>query len=437
MSCPIVTKTIDKLEAEGIYQHDTSRVLNKPAFIAYNDKWSQIAKEKFNLTNVDKMFNVVEGGLKKMLTGSSYLRDNKESITRAFVNQDFFNELQEKYDLANQPTDTTVNRLKLKNNNISNVKPGVEELFNSNPELANQVYEVLGFYPKNIIRDNQEYFNNPRIRFFVKIADEVRESLPKVKDGYTRLYRGNRPSDLKSNPQFTNSLEGIALPFLMSYEGQLSYIDTPTSDLSKYVQKGGVATNAEFIVTPEIAKSATPVDNSIVEKYKKQYPDKLVPLEITPQQKQQALQLYSQYLESLNKPNTNPILQGNQQEQVKKFAELQERLSNKEFLEGAKSAYESTPALQQYGTQEQYNDYIARVSLGIIKNPSSGEYNYESKVKDIVYHGTDALRGKSGIDIEGFKNYMKNNINTKGIKLNTDFDVDKLSNDLNLDKDCK
>jgi len=78
-----------------------------------------------------------------------------------------------------------------------------------------------------------------------------------------------------------------------------------------------------------------------------------------------------------------------QQEQVKKFVELQERLNNKEFIEGAKNAYESTPALQQYGTQAQYNDYIARVSLGIIKNPSSGEYNYESAVKDIVYHGTD------------------------------------------------
>jgi sulfur carrier protein ThiS len=33
-----------------------------------------------------------------------------------------------------------------------------------------------------------------------------------------------------------------------------------------------------------------------------------------------------------------------------------------------------------------YTDYIARVSLGIIKNPSSGGYNYTSKVKDIVYH---------------------------------------------------
>ena len=228
------------------------------------------------------------------------------------------------------------------------------------------------------------------------------------------------------------------------------------------------------------------------------------------------------FQQSLNNPNTNPILQGNRQEQLKKFAELQERLSNKEFLEGAKNAFESSEELQNvyyealgfdidatittkkqfnpdipeattyalrinnkyagliavdnYGTinssigqtgvelepefqgkgygkkiylkvaqelakegktlkselfgkesinenatrvwkslvrdgyaldrgnyyevvnvitpqQNQdalnaYTDYIARVSLGIIKNPSSGEYNYESKVKEIVYHGT-------------------------------------------------
>ena len=110
--------------------------------------------------------------------------------------------------------------------------------------------------------------------------------------------------------------------------------------------------------------------------------------QITTQQKQQALQQYSQYLESLNKPNTNPILQGSQQEQVKKFAELQERLNTKDFIEGAKNAYESGEGLQSNGTQEQYNDYIARVSLGILKNPSSGGYNYTSQVKDIVYHGS-------------------------------------------------
>ena len=42
-------------------------------------------------------------------------------------------------------------------------------------------------------------------------------------------------------------------------------------------------------------------------------PNDLVPQtsQITPQQKQQAQALYSQYLESLNNLDTNPILQGN------------------------------------------------------------------------------------------------------------------------------
>lgn len=101
---------------------------------------------------------------------------------------------------------------------------------------------------------------------------------------------------------------------------------------------------------------------------------------------------YTQYLESLNRPYTNPILLNNPEEQVKKFTELQERLNNKGFTEAAKNAYESTPELQQFGTQEEYNDYIARVSLGILKNPSSGGFNYTSKLKDIVYHGSPSKK---------------------------------------------
>jgi len=126
-----------------------------------------------------------------------------------------------------------------------------------------------------------------------------------------------------------------------------------------------------------------------------------------------------------------------QQEQEKKFAELQERLNNKEFLEGTKNAFESSEELQQFGTQEQYNDYIARVSLGIIKNPSSGEYNYESKVKDIVYHGTDALRGKSGIDKEGFKKPNRDRLlggkNQIGIFFTDKENASNFSKDLQVD----
>lgn len=63
-------------------------------------------------------------------------------------------------------------------------------------------------------------------------------------------------------------------------------------------------------------------------------------------QKSQEDNSFQQFRQSLNNLNTNPILQGNREEQVKKFAELQERLNNKEFLEGAKNVFESSEELQ-------------------------------------------------------------------------------------------
>ena len=109
-------------------------------------------------------------------------------------------------------------------------------------------------------------------------------------------------------------------------------------------------------------------------------------------------QLYSQYLKSLNKPNTNPILLGNQQEQVTKFTELQERLNNPEFIEGAKFAYENSEELQQLGTQEQYSKYLDAIFP-------------DSKVKEIVYHGTNDKNftpktNRQGIHF-GFKKYVE------------------------------
>src|SRR5690606_34059504 len=58
---------------------------------------------------------------------------------------------------------------------------------------------------------------------------------------------------------------------------------------------------------------------------------------------------YKQMLEDIkSEPISNFDVQ---QEQLKKFAELQERLNDKEFLEGAKNAFESSEELQKLGTQ--------------------------------------------------------------------------------------
>jgi len=92
---------------------------------------------------------------------------------------------------------------------------------------------------------------------------------------------------------------------------------------------------------------------------------------------------YSQYLNSLNRPNTNPILQNNQQEQVKKFAELQERLNNKEFTEAAKSVFENSSELQR----------VIYEGLGILPNPK-GKFE---KLEALTYNNFLKI-GKENIE---------------------------------------
>lgn len=101
---------------------------------------------------------------------------------------------------------------------------------------------------------------------FRKDAAEIEARLPPPKKGTTRLWRGNRPGEVGKNPSFTNSLPGIALPFRKAYGGDLSYIDVPTNDLSKYVSTGAVAPGAEFVLPAEVAAKAAVVDAPMAER---------------------------------------------------------------------------------------------------------------------------------------------------------------------------
>lgn len=106
-----------------------------------------------------------------------------------------------------------------------------------------------------IISHGHEYIDSFHIRELIKKANEIRAGLPSIKEGYTRLWRGNRNGEVGKNPSYTNSLEGIALPFLGSYGGVLSYIDIPDTDLEKYLQTGAVAEGSEFRLPPELVET--------------------------------------------------------------------------------------------------------------------------------------------------------------------------------------
>ena len=117
---------------------------------------------------------------------------------------------------------------------------------------------------KSITYHGQSYMNTPRIQNLIQQAHSIESQLPPVRSGMTRLWRGNRQGEAGSNPSFTNSLVGIALPFLEQYGGSLTYIDVPTKNLSQYVHTVASAPGAEFTVTPELASRAQTVAENFI-----------------------------------------------------------------------------------------------------------------------------------------------------------------------------
>ncbi len=111
-----------------------------------------------------------------------------------------------------------------------------------------------------LVSDGQEYANTPRMRNFIKRANAIRNSLPTLEEGKVRVWRGNREDEIGKNPSFTNSLEGIALPFLDGYGGKLSYVDVDKTDLDTYVINLATEKDSEFILPPELAVKATAVE---------------------------------------------------------------------------------------------------------------------------------------------------------------------------------
>ena len=118
---------------------------------------------------------------------------------------------------------------------------------------------------KSITYHGQSYMNTPRIQSLIQQAHSIESQLPPVRSGMTRLWRGNRQGEAGSNPSFTNSLVGIALPFLEQYGGLLTYVDVPTQDLSQYVHSVASAPGAEFTVTPELAQQARVVKENFAD----------------------------------------------------------------------------------------------------------------------------------------------------------------------------
>jgi hypothetical protein len=213
------------------------------------------------------------------------------------------------------------------------IKPGVEELFDSNLELANQVYETLGF--DNLIKPTDKIiWGHPAIG-----KTTMLESNPDAFIDWDNEFNRKRDSWIadKSNTILGSSeFKQARNEYMINYDNHKDYIKFVTDEWNKAKEK---ATNEskQLIASPHMLLNLFPNDfdkiinlddktfldraikrsngdetnsklwkEGINKTLKKVDKNKLITtnrfigdLFLTPQQKQQALQVYSQYLDTV------------------------------------------------------------------------------------------------------------------------------------------
>ena len=188
------------------------------------------------------------------------------------------------------------------------IKEGVEDLFESNPELANQVYEALGFKERNQVGENPfntvVNFDLNKIRAVSgklgeqgATPDGIRNLLKYVGVDLTNVNTDSTKAMadyLRSNPSERNKV----LELVKQEPIKLSQLPDGSYDLKDGNHRATILYYSGIESIPAIITNNTGVVK-VTEEYIGPFGG-ISPTQetITPQQKQQALQVYSQYLDT-------------------------------------------------------------------------------------------------------------------------------------------
>jgi hypothetical protein len=181
------------------------------------------------------------------------------------------------------------------------IKPAIEELFDSTPELANQVYKALGF--------NQSTFDTKEITLsketsigwmFIQLNNKKIGRVKFVNNGE----KGQLGLSIEINDEYQSKGYGQIVHTLMADLAKKDYKSNLYSDYQNSSQ--------EIQLLNSLVKKGYAEKIGDIGKASKEYPDSFVTEErafriktsdeiqqITPQQKQQAISLYSQYLDTI------------------------------------------------------------------------------------------------------------------------------------------
>ena len=190
-------------------------------------------------------------------------------------------------------------------NSKQEIKPGVEELFESNPELANVVYEALGFGKESSISITPKANIPQNLVSGVEAFGTKQEANSKAK------------ALLGNNPNSIDMIEAGIRTRTTRSVGEMSKYNVKVGDIVKQFGKSadGITKNIltritaihpkgspEFLSTWE--KEGWTADGvKAIERFKDGAAaiefEVITTNQITPQQKQQAQQLYSEYLDTI------------------------------------------------------------------------------------------------------------------------------------------
>ena len=106
MPCNVLDNAVKDMYYKGIMSE--SRMVNPNKLVEFdksNLELQKAAKDLYGVKSKELPFTIVDEGLKKEITGSTYRRDNMVNVLRAEPNDEFFNELQTNFDLIEIETD--------------------------------------------------------------------------------------------------------------------------------------------------------------------------------------------------------------------------------------------------------------------------------------------------------------------------------------------
>ena len=106
MACNVLDNAVKDMYYKGIISE--SRMVNPNKLVEFdksNLELQKAAKDLYGVKSKELPFTIVDEGLKKEITGSTYRRDNMVNVLRAEPNDEFFNELQTNFDLIEIETD--------------------------------------------------------------------------------------------------------------------------------------------------------------------------------------------------------------------------------------------------------------------------------------------------------------------------------------------